>query len=61
MIMKDYPLNFKVDSTTSKKFQEVMHKLDSDNQTETQEIIIDLAYKMIENEGIGKLISYLRK
>ena len=59
--MKDYPLNFKVDTETSKKFQEVMHKLESDNQTETEEIIIDLAYKMIINDGIGKLISYLRK
>ena len=59
--MKDYPLNFKVDTETSKKFQEVMHKLESDNQTETQEIIIDLAYKMITTEGIGKVISYLRK
>ena len=59
--MKDYPLNFKVDTETSKKFQEIMHKLESDNQTETQEIIIDLAYKMITTEGIGKVISYLRK
>ena len=59
--MKDSPLNFKVDDTTAKKFQEIMHKLESDNQTETQEIIIDLAYRMIHNEGIGKLISYMRK
>ena len=59
--MKDYPLNFKVADETAKKFQEIMHKLESDNQTETQEIIIDLAYKMIKNDGIGKLISYLRK
>jgi len=59
--MKDYPLNFKVDTETSKKFQEIMHKLESDNQTETQEILIELAFKMITTEGIGKLISYLRK
>ena len=59
--MKDYPLNFKVDTETSKKFQEIMHKLESDNQTVTEEIIIDLAYKMITTEGIGKVISYLRK
>lgn len=61
MNMKDYPLNFKVDTKTATKFQEIMHKLESDNQTETQEIIIDLAFKMIKSEGIGKLISYLRK
>jgi len=59
--MKDYPLNFKVEDKTAKKFQEIMHKLESDNQTETQEIIIDLAFKMITNDGIGKVISYLRK
>jgi len=59
--MKDYPLNFKVNADTSKKFQEIMHKLESDNQTETQEILIDLAFKMITKEGIGKVISYLRK
>jgi hypothetical protein len=59
--MKDHPLNFKVSDATAKKFQEVMHKLDSDNQTETQEIIIELAHAIIKNEGIGKLIGYLRK
>ncbi|MBD3843816.1 MAG: hypothetical protein IE909_18450 [Campylobacterales bacterium] len=59
--MKDHPLNFKVSDATAKKFQEVMNKLESDNQTETQEIIIDLAYTIIKNEGIGKLIGYLRK
>lgn len=59
--MKDYPLNFKVETETATKFQEIMHKLESDNQTETQEIIIELAFKMITTEGIGKLISYLRK
>ena len=59
--MKDYPLNFKVADKTAKKFQEIMHKLESDNQTETEEIIIDLAYQIIKNYGIGKLISYLRK
>ncbi len=59
--MKDHPLNFKVSDQTAKKFQEIMSKLDSDNQTETQEILISLAHSVIENEGIGKLISYLRK
>jgi len=59
--MKDYPLNFKVDMDVAKKFQEIMQKLESDNQTETQETIIEFAYKMLTTEGIGKLISYLRK
>lgn len=59
--MKNYPLNFKVEDDMAKKFQEIMHKLDSDNQTETQETIIDLAFNIIEKEGIGKLIAYLRK
>ena len=59
--MKDSPLNFKVDDSTAKKFQEIMHKLDSDNQTETQEILIDVVHNILEKEGIGKLISYVRK
>lgn len=59
--MKDHPLNFKVSDATAKKFQEIMVKIESDNQTETQEIIIELAHSVIKNEGIGKLITYMRK
>jgi len=31
--MKDNPLNFKVSDKTMREFQEIMNKLDSDNQT----------------------------
>ena len=59
--MKDYPLNFKIADETAKEFQEIMHKLESDNQTETFELIVKVAYVIITAFGIGKFISYLRK
>ena len=59
--MKDYPLNFKVDGVTAQKFQEIMHKLESDNQTEVQELIICVVHKILTTDGIGKFLSFLRR
>ena len=58
--MKDYPLNFKVSDQTAKQFHEIMDKLESDNQTETQESIIYMVHKLIKKEGIGKFMAYMR-
>ena len=56
---KEHPLNFKVSDETAREFQEIMSKLESDNQTETQENIIKLVHKLLKKDGIGKAMAYI--